>query len=413
MTRRKKILLAILILLIGAGLAYYFLVYRKAPSPTIPVASPRFGFLPPTLRRLFGGGGAGGRQPGGTTGGTGTSPTPPLPAERLKQKLYHISTEPAFAPAVNSTGNTVRFFLRSTGHLWETDYEWLALQRLTDTPFQNLLEAVWSQGGDTVVLTIMDATGTLRKYFFDVAAKKSVELNRFVRSVAFSPKGNRIAYHYLNTANGDDAVAVANPDGTKFKNIFAPIFDDFTLAWPKEETIIIQTKPSYFSQTRVYALDARSGALSKALPQDYPGLASVWSPNGARFLASRTDAEGQLQTTLTGALPQIQPRELFGTNTLAEKCVWKKDNTTVICGLPTNIPQFDGLLPDSYYKGVLITVDDVREINIETLASRTLARAQELYPNLDIDEPVLSPDETKLFFVNRQDGFIYALRLTP
>ncbi|MDO8558644.1 MAG: hypothetical protein Q7S09_05725 [bacterium] len=400
MSRRRKIIIIVLAVAAIVGAVYYFFFYRgKESTPEAPTT--RFGFLPEALNRLL--------------GGSRPSPQPSLPKpispeERLRQRLYRVSNEPAFVPAIAPSGNTVQYFTRANGMLWQADFEGLHQQRISDVPHQNMVEIVWSRSGDKAVFTVMDQTDAPRKYFYNVAEKKATELNKYIREVAFSPGGDKIVYHYLNTTNGDDIIAVANPDGSNFRTLFHPIFDDFLLSWPKEDAIVVQTKPSYASVTHLYALNARTGILTKILPQDYEGLDVTWSGDGSRLFASRTTSDGNMMHAIAGTLFQTQPRELFGIVTLAQKCVWRRDNATVICASPLEVPE-DLQFPEDYFKGIFISADNVLQVNVETLASRTIIRSQETFPVLDAINPILAPDESRIFFVNRRDGYVYALRL--
>ncbi|MDP3963036.1 MAG: hypothetical protein Q8Q39_00915 [bacterium] len=398
MSRRTKIIILIAVLaLVGVAA---FLFFRKPPAAPEPTASPAYGFLPESLQRLFGGGGA---RPGSV------SPTPVPRDVRLREKLFRLSHEPAHAPIVVG-GNTVRYFSRSDGTLWEADVDGLAHTRVSDTPIANIAEAQWASGGSKALLTIAQDDGTARIRLYEVAAKRAKDLDPFVRSAAFAPDGARIIYQYLNTENGSHWIAIADPDGSNAKIIWQPTFLDYTLAWPKTETAIIQSKPSYASRTALYGLDTRTGTLTKILPQDAFGLAATWAWGGTRLLASQVSAEGELGNALLGTFPQSQLTELFGIKTLAEKCLWRAKKAAIICGVPTAIPQ-NAVLPDDYYKGKVISTDDVVEVDGTTLERRVIAGSRELAPVFDMDAPILSPDESLVFFVNRHDGYIYALRL--
>ena len=400
MSRRRKIIILILAVVAIGGIAYYFFVYQKE-TPTTPAPSPRRGFLPEALNRILG-------RP--TPPPRVVAPTPISPASRLRERLYRISQEPAFPPAIAPSGKEVYYMTRAKGELWQSDFEGLKTERVLDAPRPNVIEMAWASSGDKAVYTAVDATDMPRKYFLDIATKKTTELNRYIRAAAFSPKGDKIVYHYLNTTNGDDTIAVANPDGSDFKTLFRPPLEDFLLSWPNEDTIVMQTKPSYASLTHLYALNARNGTLTKILPQDHHGLDAVWSGDGSRFFASRVTSEGDMTHAIAGTLLQTQSRELFGILTLAQKCAWRRDNAAVICGVPSVISE-GTQFPDDYYKGVFVSADNVVQVNVETLASRTVIRSQETFPVLDVTNPILSPDESRIFFVNRRDGYVYALRL--
>ena len=404
MTHKKKIIIIVPILFAAACALYYFFVYRKAPLDQLAPSPSRQGILPDALNRLFGIG----RQPAGGP----MQPTPVSADARAKQKLYRISKEPVFAPWVSQDGASVRYATRGGGAFWQSDTEGLSHDILANPPVENLVDVVWAPDGKTAILKYANDAGEARTGLFTFADKSVKELNQFMRSVAFSPSGDRIVYNYLNTQNGDNTIAVSNPDGSKFKTLYQPIFSGFALMWPREEAVLVQTSPSYASETHLFALDTRVGAITKVLPKNFFGLASLWSPDGNRALFSRVSGEGEILPSLVGTLAQTQPRDLFEFTTLAEKCAWRTNSLAVICGIPQEIP-FGLKLPDDYYKGAFVSVDAIKEVNVQTFEVRTISRAEELFPNLDIQNPVVVPDNSRMVFVNRDDGYLYALRLAP
>jgi len=406
MSRRGKIILIVAILAIIGIIAALVFWPRSAPSGTEPQPTPRFGFLPESIANLLNGG-----KPSASRGPA--TPTPLTEAGRLRQRLYPISQDSALAAALGPSGDSIRYFSRSTGILWQSDFEGLHLSKLADAPVKNIISTVWAPGGEQAILFTQEPSEGSKAYLYVIGEKRLAELNHFIRSVAFSPQGDRIIYHYLNTTNGDNLIAVAKPDGSNFKTLYRPAFTDFSLYWPRPETAVIETKPSYASKSYVYTLDARNGVLNKVLPQDYYGADAVFSPSGTRLMISQVSDSGELQHGIVGSLSVFQPRDLFAIKTLAEKCVWRKDNVRILCAVPSATPPIGTLLPDAYYQGVYITADDVQEVNIDTLAIRTIARSQELYPVFDLTSPVLASDESRVFFINRQDGLLYALRLAP
>jgi len=175
---------------------------------------------------------------------------------------------------------------------------------------------------------------------------------------------------------------------------------------------IVATKPSALAEAFVWRLDTRTGNFAKLLGQNRFRLSIIWSYDGNRVLYSHAES-GVLQNNLAGGLLDAFPRTLAGLATLAEKCAFSTDSLKVICGVAQT---FDGgsLLPDDYYKGIFVPSDEVRLVNLVSYERTTLARLQELFPPVDVFQPLTEAKGEKLFFTNRQDDFIYALRLaTP
>lgn len=398
-SRRRKILLIVLGALV-LGLLFYLLRPRAVPTGIAP--SPRRGFLPRALD-LF--------------RGTPTPEPTPLPPEvlaqlRSQERIFRISHGPALGGALSPDGKSVRYFLRQDGSLWESDLEGLKRQQLGTVTFPNLIAVSWSPKRDSFIVTTSDDDNRLTKQFYSVSAGFARALNSGVEELAFSPDGSAIIYNFLNRALNESTVALSNPDGSNFRTLRQVNFRDFTLFWPKREIAIVATKPSGIAETFVYRLDTRTGTLTKLLGQAFFGVGLRWSPDGNRVLLSQSDGSGVLQNNLSGGLYQPFPQAIPGLATFAEKCAFFKDSVTVICGVPRTSPE-GALLPDDYYKGIFVPSDEVVTFNLAASVRSVVAPVQELFPPQDVFEPFLADDERMLFFLNRQDDYLYALRLAP
>ena len=92
--------------------------------------------------------------------------------------------------------------------------------------------------------------------------------------------------------------------------------------------------------------------------------------------------------------------------TLSEKCVWSNKQTGVVfCAVPQKL---SGLpLPDSWWSGEVSFIDDLWRIDTET-GEATMVWDQN---DFDMVKMFLSPEEDYLFFVNKKDSTLWAVRL--
>ncbi len=100
----------------------------------------------------------------------------------------------------------------------------------------------------------------------------------------------------------------------------------------------------------------------------------------------------------------------FAITALPEKCLWTKDSITLFCGAPNEIPE--GMYPDSWYQGKVSFSDALWKINTETGALNILAIPEEdAREEIDLIDPMLSPDEHTLIFRNKKDSSLWSLQL--
>ena len=101
----------------------------------------------------------------------------------------------------------------------------------------------------------------------------------------------------------------------------------------------------------------------------------------------------------------------LGLPTFISKCVWSKDNKTIYCALPGNIPT-NSILPNDYKDQKFTTTDTFWKINTTTGEKNRLVETNDMPKNaLDASEFFLNTDESLLFFVNKIDKKLYRIVL--
>jgi len=96
--------------------------------------------------------------------------------------------------------------------------------------------------------------------------------------------------------------------------------------------------------------------------------------------------------------------------TLPEKCVWSvRVKNDLICGSPKSI---DSTEPDNWYQGITHFSDRVWRFNTDTGFTDVLADPKNDFNIiLDVENPELAPDEDYIFFRNKTDQTLWALKL--
>lgn len=337
----------------------------------------------------------------------------PLPTGREKapfvqptKKLTAVSQVPVIAPTISADGQKVKYYAKDNGNVYESRFNGTGLTRTSNAALPGLLKVLWSPDKNQVVSIFKDAQVGARKVYYSYATGVSKPLSSSIQFIAWSPKGDKIAYQFFDETRNANSISIADPDGSSFKNIFQTRLRDLIIEWPKADIIAFRSKPSGLAQSIFFGLNPETGGITKILSTVY-GLSALWSPNGEKVLFSQTNENGQdLNLYLTDA--QGADKKPAGANTFAEKCVWASDNKTIFCAVPRILPQ-NAILPDDYYKNILNVSDDFWQINLETGGQTKIDTGEET--SIDATELLLNPQEDYLLFINRKDGLLYSLRL--
>ena len=291
------------------------------------------------------------------------------------------------------------------------------LTRLSITTIPKVYESNWLPDGkrliirylrgntediDTFSVKINPATTTLNTF------EGGVDGNHLVQNInglAINPAGDKIFYltNNLVGANG----YIDKPDGLSGKLLLKTPLTEWTVSWPKEETIALNTAPAANIAGYLYFVNSKTGDFTHILG----GI------NGLTTKTNKTATE-VLYSDSTGAAPKLYLYDVksggvktLPWNTLPEKCLWSEaDSKIVYCAVPKSFPEGD--YPDAWYQGLVNFTDDIWMINTDTMAS-TLVMDLEKETNNDLDITDLKMDSKGnfLFFVNKTDLTLWSLNL--
>jgi hypothetical protein len=185
--------------------------------------------------------------------------------------------------------------------------------------------------------------------------------------------------------------------------VFSSLIKEWLLQWPTKKTLVLTTKPSSAVAGYAYLLTLGSGVKKDKdlVPLlEGKGLTLLASPDLERFVYAQNSG-----LTYTTHYYEEGLSRSFPVNTLPyDKCVWGK-KTIVYCAVPQET--LSGGLPDKWYKGQISLTDDIFAIDTETDTVTLLLSSEEI----DVINPLLSEDESKLYFQNKRDGYLWEIAL--
>jgi hypothetical protein len=407
----RKLLITIIVgLIIVFGVSLWFFFFRSEPVTTVSTA--------PTAGLPFGQGGDNtplGSGFGESSAETGVSVGLNASGKPVS-KLFRITEQPV-AGMVSFNKNkipVVRFVERATGHVYDVDPTTLEKIKITNNTHPKIQEAYFKNDGSGVLLrSIKEGSDAVENISLSLTAPKATTtdtlyevkttfINGNLGDISVGPN-NSLVFVLEDTGS----VATSLFDGTKGVNLFTSAFTDWEVLWPTTNAVILTTKANSGVSGYSYSLNTTSGALSKNLgPHD--ALTTLGSPDG-RNIAYSYSSKGKTVFAYKNLIDKSGYEIL--PSTFVDKCVWSKSEVGVLyCGTPsTNIGQKE---PESWYKGLSHFSDQIWRFNLQTNTSEVLAEPKKDYGlNTDTTHLTLSPDEDYLFFINKNDLSLWALKL--
>ncbi|MEK7494073.1 MAG: hypothetical protein AAB630_02865, partial [Patescibacteria group bacterium] len=244
-----------------------------------------------------------------------------------------------------------------------------------------------------------------KTFYYNTQTKQTSPYDTHIDSLAFSPAENKLAYHYQETGGGINNISLADPNGANAATVINTRLQEARISWITQNEIALSTAPSGLAPNLLWVLNVGTQKLSTILTDIY-GLTTLWSPDGERFLFSQTSQKGK-DLSLSVADKKGASIKKLDVAALPEKCVFAKDQKSVVCAAPTSMPGI--VWPDDYYKGLYVAQEQLWRVNLVSGKKEMLYE----FPSAEFDAAnlLLSPQEDILVFLNKKDGFLYSVKI--
>lgn len=344
---------------------------------------------------------------GAATGGLDEAP----PVE-IVPEVRQISASPVAGATTFLRGNSeiIRYMERGNGNVFETRADSLATTRLSNMTVPRVQEAFWFGSGRGIILRYLDGE-KLKTYSALIATTTSggegklsgVFLPDTIAEIAVNPGGNKI--FYLEKSGTGSLGTLANPDGSNAAKIFSSPISRWNISWPNEGALFFTTKPVESAAGFSYLFDIKTRAFTRVLG-DLFGLSSLPSPDAKSFfyLAEGTPFEFSALSNSSGASLQT-PLATF-----PEKCVWGKKSALLYCGVPFGSLAQGAL--EAWYRGDLPLSDGLWSLDVKTNVGKLITTFGKTEKDMDITEPLLTPNETHFLFINKNDLTLWSVRIS-
>ena len=299
---------------------------------------------------------------------------------------YLLADQKVVSPINSLNKGGVMYFAKDTGKLLEIDTDNRIIQPISDQNLPNFISAIWSPNKKEVLNYFYSPTGNFYKYV-NLDTSRTVELNRNIRAVTFSPDGGLITYYYLDEADGSNPlgkIVLSQPDGSTPKKILDTRLKDIKLFWPTIDGIVIKTASS-----GIFKL-TEDGKLTQIIEPAF-GLEEKWSPSGKKllfsFLASDASNQGVILSFREMQSGKDTSLDIPGS---AYQCIWSIDDINIFCSIPSSS-----------------STDDIYKVNTTSGSYNLIAELDML-----VNEFFLSPLEDRLFFTSTSDKKLYGLKIS-
>lgn len=305
-----------------------------------------------------------------------------------------------YAVLGNGTSTTIRVVDRAKGHIIDIDTQTKEQTRISNTTLPGIIEAILFNEGKSVVMRYLrehsDVIETLVISNLSLNGGDTAGIYLDENIISIKPiSATELAY--ITPAGFGSNIFVYNTQTNSTKNIYFSSLQELRIIGGDKNNIYIQTKASFASTGYVYAVSKKTGRLTKIIDGGR-GFNSLLSNDVSKLFITGTNGALQYiydQNFLTETVVDMP--------TVAQKCVFGNTKPILYCGVPV---QFPSEMPDVWYMGIAALTDQLWVSNEDGSTSFLTSLS-----NIDVIKPQLSANDTHLFFVNKNDGSVWIIRL--
>ena len=401
--RRALIIIAIILVLLGIGVATYFLFFARTAgivvAPTGSVSLP-----------------VAGQQEVPDIGIVNTSSTTPVIAPvPVSARLVKISAGPVVLgevlvdiPAKNASSSpdvAINYIERESGNVFSYLTNTKTITRTSNKTIPGIQSASWLPNASLAFVRYLSGTdfSTINTYALPANGVGGFFLPQNLTDIAVSSTS---VLTLTSGVNGSVA-SLERTDGTHAISIFSTPLSALRVSFAGKNQYLAYTKPSATLPGYAFLVSG-TGRFSPVVgPQN--GLVALASPSGKWVLVSYTLVNAMQMTLINTVTGETFPLPVA---TIADKCAWMADDSVIYCGIPMN-PPADIAYPDDWYQGAVHFSDRIWKIQVSgRYAQLVLDFPKETNDDsLDAEAMAINSFGTVLSFVNKNDGSLWGYSL--
>lgn len=406
--KRTLTIIAALVVLAGLGTAIYFIFF----SANAPKLSSTNG----TFSSTSGINSSSSSNSGATETAAVVAPglveitSAPVAAGEAVFDTLTTSTQPATTTSSTSVASVttnsdiaVHYIDRASGNIYEYLAKKQSLTRIGNKTLPGIQLASWLPDGSMAFVQFLSNTNGVEHV--ETYALQATSTNGYFLQEDLA-QATAVGSHSVFTlvAGTDSSIGtIANADGSKPSTLFTSPLTSIQL-YPAGTGYI--AVPHATNSLAGYAFAVGSSGIFTPILGPLNGLSVLPSPSGKQMLFSYTDNSGLHMSMYDGVAGAVTN---FPIVTLAEKCVWTSDSTSLYCAVPTTL---SGTLPDAWYQGAVSFSDRIWKINIVThTASLVLDPTEKAKQQIDAVNLTIDPQNQLLVFRNKKNSSLWAYNI--
>ncbi len=398
--RRTFIIIAIVIVLLGVGVGVYFYLSTRAPSITV---APTGGTDLPVA-------GQGTPIPTDAPAGDDQGGTPvPVGARLVKittgpivSGMIAVDMKPV--DASSSPDVAIDYIERQSGNVYSYQVGAATLTRISNKTIPGIQTASWLPDASLAFVRYLSGTdfSTINTYALPSNGSDGFFLPQNLADVAVAST----SVLTLSSGVNGSVASLRHTDGTPISTVFTTPLSALRASFAGKNQYLAFSKPSMTLSGSAFLVDS-TGHFSR-IAGPHNGLVALASPSGKWVLVSFA-SDGVMHMELVNTTTaEVTPLPI---GTIADKCAWTADDTTVYCGIPVN-PSADQNYPDDWYQGAVHFSDRIWKIQVAgRYAQLVLDFPEETNESLDAEALAINPTNTVLVFTNKNDGSLWSYRL--
>ncbi len=402
--QRTLIIAAIAIAVLGLGAFVYFFFFTGSPGVAV---------APTGTTSLPLAGQTASNTSGNTSGATVPNISSPGTPVVVTNRLIQISVGPVVpgvavvdlkpVNASSSPTTMVNYIERQSGNIFSYRTDTHTLTRISNKTLPGIQTAEWLPDASTAFVRYLSGNdfSTINTYALFATSSSGFFLPQNLSNIAVSSAS------ILTLASGVNGsiASLAHTDGTHSSTIFTTPLTSIRVSFAGKNQYLVFTKPSSTLLGYAFLVNSSGHFTRIAGPQN--GLIALPSPSGKWVLVSYSQAatvQMELVNTSTGVATALP------VSTLADKCVWAADDSSVYCGVPTSLP--NASYPDDWYQGAVQFSDRIWNIHVsDRYAQLVLDFSQANKGDLDAVGLAIDPSKSTLVFMNKNDDSLWSYSL--
>jgi hypothetical protein len=398
--RRTLIIIAIVIVLLGIAVAAY-VYFARTPSV---IVTPQGGNDLPI---------AGEATPGVGEEQAGTA-VPSDTSVPMSARIVKISAGPIVpgevvvnikaVDASSSPEVAVNYIERISGNVFTYQVGTATLTRISNKTIPGIQTASWLPNASLAFVRYLSGTdfSTINTYALSPKGSEGFFLPQNLAEVAVAST----SVLTLSSGVNGSVASLRHTYGTSISTVFTTPLSALHVSFAGKNRYLAFTKPSMALPGNAFLIDS-SGHFSR-ISGPKNGLVALASPLGRWVLVSFVQDDSMRMELINTTTAEIVPLPIA---TIADKCVWAADDSTIYCGIPVNPPAGKDY-PDDWYQGAVSFNDRIWKIQVASrYAQLVLDFSTETKDSVDAEALAIDPLSTVLVFINKNDGSLWSYKL--